>query len=98
MSAKVNVLGENRTIKRTLAMTLVQKQIYEWHLYMVSVRPVSIQKYQLSAPAYRPNYYIPDRLPPAEVGGCTFRIQRNTPPTHLRTIIMPFEERALGPS
>jgi hypothetical protein len=38
VSAKILVVGENRQIKRTLALTLVLKQVYEWHVYMSSVR------------------------------------------------------------
>lgn len=38
VSAKVNVLGENRQIKRTLALTLVLKQVYDWDVYLSSVK------------------------------------------------------------
>jgi hypothetical protein len=51
VSAKVNVIGENRTIKRTSALTLVLKQVYSWELYMVSVRKRPVRDFKSLPPA-----------------------------------------------
>jgi hypothetical protein len=49
VSAKVQVLSENRQIKRTLALTLVQKQVYEWVVYLSSVRARPLMDYKPTA-------------------------------------------------
>ena len=60
MSAKILVIGENRRIKRTLALTLVLKQVYDWHVYMSSVRRRPTTEFMAVAPqhvVYRPAVY-----------------------------------------
>lgn len=80
-----------------MALTLVLKQVYSWEIYMVSVKPRPIQDFKHIPPSQSKvaEVYIPDKLPPLEVGGCQFKIQRSTPPSHLRTILIPFQQRAL---
>jgi hypothetical protein len=41
-------------------------------------------------------HYIPDKLPPVEVGGCQFKLVVKTPPSHLRLVLIPHDERVLG--
>ena len=38
MAAKIEVAGENRHVKKTVALTLVRKAIAEWEVYMVRIR------------------------------------------------------------
>jgi hypothetical protein len=59
-------------------MTLVLKQVYEWELYMVSVRPRPVRDFKPLPPSFTPKVYIPaGTLPPREVPGCWFEMPQS---------------------
>ena len=77
LSAKISVVGENRQIKRSVALTLIRRQVYEWHVFKVSIkaRPflVSHQPHHVAVP-FR---YIPAKMPPREIPNCYFQLPQS---------------------
>jgi hypothetical protein len=90
MSKKITVVGENRQIKRSAALTLVRRGAHEWVAFMVSIRARPLREFNPHALPCRqaPKHYIPEELPPMETGGAIFRtpeaeswIEEHMPPT-----------------
>jgi hypothetical protein len=75
MSKKITVVGENRQIKRSAALTLVRRGAHEWVAFMVSIKARPLREFNPHALPCRqaPKHYIPDTLPPMEVGNHRFQ-------------------------
>jgi hypothetical protein len=96
MARKISVRGvsgtlEKQQLKRSVAQLLVRRQELEWEVpnRIARRRPLRQPRILLPREPRRRQAYIPEKLPQAEVEGCVFQApDRNTPPNHLRLILL----------
>lgn len=81
MARKISVIGisgtpENSQIKKVVAQLLVRRMLAVWLVRNVSIQRVSVRAANpLTVERIRIEWkpYIPENMPPREVGGCKFQ-------------------------
>lgn len=81
MARKISVIGisgtpENSQIKKVVAQLLVRRMLAVWIIRNVSIQRVSVREANpLAAERIQVEWkpYIPETMPPREVGGCKFQ-------------------------
>lgn len=75
MARKITVVNDASHIKKSVAQLLVRRLLAEWVVINVSIRRLAVRELPRMIPDWRSasGPYIPERMPPVEVGGCHFQ-------------------------
>jgi hypothetical protein len=94
MAAKVTVLPAKTQIKRSVAELLVRRLLADWTVKNQSITMRPIKEFSLATPA-RPCrvFYVPHKLPPAEVENCLFQIAQTENQIKSRIVLLVIAQR-----